>query len=396
MISERTALRTQQALPTPTGILGRTGVRVGRIGFGCCAIGGNHGSWGYGPADDGQSHAAIHRALELGCNFFDTADVYGFGHSEALLGQALSGVRDQVILATKVGYNFYRDPVTTDFSPGYLRFALDMCLKRLRTAYVDILQLHNPDPALVLDPDLAMTLEAFRSEGVVRWLGVSAATAEDAALMLGARWLDTIQVRYNALSQEAAELVFPRAMAMNVGVIAREPLANGYLTGGCGPERVFGRGDFRGLAHDATRKQLVLDVERLRSRLGPHETLAAYALRFALANPAVSVVIPGCRTSDQAAENLQALTGKRERQARSERSRSVYELKVRNAESPTSYRTFKLSEAEWVQWRDVLVKANVCRPEDFDVPSKRLVITYYPGTFPLPEEEDDDILALLR
>jgi myo-inositol catabolism protein IolS len=93
-------------------------------------------------------------------------------------------------------------------------------------------------------------------------------------------------------------------MARNIGVIAREPLANGYLTGKYGTDRVFGAGDFRGQAHRATRQQLARQVENLRSQLEPDETLVAYALEFALANPAVSVVIPGCRTPDQVSENL--------------------------------------------------------------------------------------------
>ncbi|MGH7538522.1 MAG: aldo/keto reductase, partial [Gemmatimonadales bacterium] len=147
-------------------LLGRTELAVSEVGFGGWAIGGNRYGNSYGPTDDVESIRAVRRAFERGCNFFDTADVYGHGHGEAILGEALEGVRRQVVIATKVGGNFYnrdvhpllRDrvgqaagvpyahippdallPVTHDatFSPGYIRFALAMSLERLRTDYID-------------------------------------------------------------------------------------------------------------------------------------------------------------------------------------------------------------------------------------------------------------------
>src|SRR5947209_10943562 len=130
-------------------VLGKTVLKVSEVGFGAWAIGGNAHGNSYGPTDDKQSLSAIGRALELGCNFFDTADVYGHGHSESLLGAALRDVRDQVFIATKVGGNFYDGDVHMDFTPAHLRFAVERSLERLRTDHIDLLQLHNPSINLI-------------------------------------------------------------------------------------------------------------------------------------------------------------------------------------------------------------------------------------------------------
>src|SRR5438874_6951782 len=165
--------------------LGKTGLKVSEVGFGAWAIGGNNYGNSYGPTDDKVSLAAVERAYELGCNFFDTADVYGHGHSEELLGQALGGIRQRILLATKVGGNFYNRavnplllgriaeavgrpvaelasdiplPVTHDanFAGDYIRFAVEQSLRRLATDYIDLLQLHNPALGLLADPDTSL------------------------------------------------------------------------------------------------------------------------------------------------------------------------------------------------------------------------------------------------
>src|SRR2546425_10031579 len=124
--------------------LGKTGLKVSEVGFGAWAIGGNDHGNSYGPTDDKVSLEAVERAFELGCNFYDTADVYGHGHSEELLGQALRDHRKEVILATKVGGDFYHDPPRMNFNPDYLEFALAKSCERLQTHYIDLYQLHNP------------------------------------------------------------------------------------------------------------------------------------------------------------------------------------------------------------------------------------------------------------
>src|SRR5437763_865915 len=134
-------------------ILGRTGLKVSEIGFGAWAIGGNAHGNSYGPTDDAESVAAVRRAIELGVNFVDTADVYGWGHSEEILGEALQNRRDDVHIATKVGGDFYHGGVRMNFDPGYIAFALERSLKRLRTDHVDVYQLHNPPAEMIGNPE---------------------------------------------------------------------------------------------------------------------------------------------------------------------------------------------------------------------------------------------------
>ena len=132
--------------------LGRTGIRVSEVGFGAWGIGGNAHGNSYGPTEDATSIAAVRRAIDLGCTFFDSADVYGWGHSEEVLGEALADCRQDVVIATKVGGDFYHGGVRLNFDPGYIAFALDRSLQRLRTDHVDVYQLHNPPLEMTGDP----------------------------------------------------------------------------------------------------------------------------------------------------------------------------------------------------------------------------------------------------
>src|SRR6058998_3749962 len=134
-----------------TRILGRTGLKVSEVGFGAWAIGGNEHGNSYGPTDDAESIAAVRRAVDLGVNFIDTADVYGWGHSEEILGEALEGRRDD----------------------GYLAFALERSIKRLRTDHVDVYQLHNPPAEMMGDPETYEVLESLKAEHKIDHYGVS-------------------------------------------------------------------------------------------------------------------------------------------------------------------------------------------------------------------------------
>ncbi|MGH7612895.1 MAG: aldo/keto reductase, partial [Gemmatimonadales bacterium] len=228
-------------------LLGRTDFAVSETGFGAWAIGGNQYGNSYGPTDDRESIRAVRRAVELGCNFFDTADVYGHGHSEEILGEALAGVRQHVIIATKVGGNFYnrevhpllrerigqaagvaferipRDaalPVTHDanFTPAYIRFAVAMSLGRLRTDYIDVLQLHNPPPAQITAMETYGVLEDLKQEGLIRAYGVSVHSPDEGLAAIQSTMPDTIQLVYNLARREAESAFFPAARAANLGV----------------------------------------------------------------------------------------------------------------------------------------------------------------------------------
>jgi len=285
--------------------LGRTGLRVSEVGFGAWAIGGNAHGNSYGPTDDETSKQAIYRALALGCNFFDTADVYGYGHSEELLGQTL-GRRDDVFIATKVGGNFYKGRTRMDFTPQYIRFAVEESLKRLRRDTIDLYQLHNPPLGMIQEGRVFQVMEELKQEGKIRFYGVSIFQPEEGLQAMRQGRPDTLQVVYNMVSQEPAWELFPCAQGKGVGIIAREPLRNGFLTGKYTEETSFVPGDIR---HGFPRpyiRALAMIGQGLRQVARRDRTVAQTALRFVLNNEAVSVVIPGCKTSAQVEENMGA------------------------------------------------------------------------------------------
>lgn len=289
-------------------ILGRTGLAVSEIGFGAWAIGGNHFGNSYGPTDDAESRRAVRRAYELGCSFFDTADVYGHGHSEELLGDALRDVRRHVVIATKVGGNFYnRDTHDTNFSASYTRFALAQSLRRLRTDYVDLLQLHNPPLSLITRMETYQVLEDLKREGLIRFYGVSVHPPEEGIAAINVTMPDTVQIVYNLARREAEGEFFPAARAANLGVIVREPLANGFLAGKYAPDSVWEQGDIRARMPRPYVAQLAALGQRVRELAAKSQlTAAQLSLRFVLEQPVVSAAIVGMKTVQQVEENLAA------------------------------------------------------------------------------------------
>jgi aryl-alcohol dehydrogenase-like predicted oxidoreductase len=287
--------------------LGRTGLSVSEIGFGCWAIGGNAFGNSYGSTDDAESQRAIRRAFELDCNFFDTADVYGHGHSEELLGAALRDVRDQVIIATKVGGNFYDRDVRMDFTPGYLRFAVEHSLERLRTDRIDLLQLHNPPINLISTMDTYEPLEAMKREGLIRFYGVSVHPPEEGIATVNVGLPDTVQIVYNLARREAEDTFLPTAQAANVGVIAREPLANGFLAGRYSAGSTWEQGDIRSRMPRPYVTQLAALGQRVRELAEQSGlTAAQLALKFVLDRAEIAGAIVGMKTVRQVEENLNA------------------------------------------------------------------------------------------
>ncbi len=274
--------------------LGRTELEVSRICLGTWQFGGD-----WGEIDREEAIATVGRARELGINFFDTAQAYGFGASEKLLAQALEGVlREEVVIATKGGLRREGEELLRDASPGWLRAGLEESLRHLRTDYVDIYQVHWPDPGTPLE-QTAAALEEFVREGKVRHLGASNYDALQIAQFERTRRLDTLQPAYHMLRREIERTVLPYCREHDIGVLIYGPLAHGLLSGRFTRETRLAEDDWRAgsalFSGDAYRRNLRI-VERLEALAGELEiTVAQLAIAWTLANPAVHVAIVGAR-----------------------------------------------------------------------------------------------------
>ena len=297
-------------------------MRVSEIGFGCWAIGGN----AYGPVRDKDSLEALAAARDSGVNFFDTADTYGEGHSEELLGKFLKGrSRDRFILATKCGWDFYspsQKPASflpgppeklnhaghrKNFDPGYIRFACEQSLKRLGTDVIDLFQLHNPSLELIRGGELVSVLEGLKKEGKIRFTGISVHTEAEALAALGDPRVQAIQIIFNLLDQRMAERVLPEAEKKDVGVIVREALASGLLSGKYAPSHEFPRNDHRRRWVPEKREADWQKIHLIQKTLGSGTLpLSKTALEFTLSFVPVSAVIAGAKTREQVLENTAA------------------------------------------------------------------------------------------
>ena len=290
---------------------GRTGWQVSEIGFGAWAIG---GSWG--TQSDQDSLAALHRALDLGCNFIDTAQGYGNGRSERLIAQALaSRTGEKVYVATKFPPKSPGawppspyDRVDERYPESYLRERLERSLRDLQTDCIDVVQLHTWTRAWNRNPAPLEVLRKFQKEGKLRAIGISTPEHDQNALvdLMRGGWLDCVQVIYNIFEQEPQAEFFPAAKENRVGVIVRVAFDESALTGKLTTETKFEAGDFRNNYFAGDRlARTVARVEKIKSELavdGP--TLAEIALKFALKPDAVSTVIPGIRNVRQAELNM--------------------------------------------------------------------------------------------
>jgi len=284
--------------------LGRTGLRVSEIGFGAMTIGGEI----FGATDDQESLRALHRAIDLGINFIDTADAYGRGHSEEVLAQVLKTRRNEVILATKGGNQFTVRQGLRNFDPDYITSALEQSLKRLQIETIDLYQLHNPSAEVMRRGDIFARLDRFKREGKIRFYGVSLEKTADGIVAIETGKPDTLQVVYNILHQDPEEQLFPLAQQEHIGIIARVPLERGVLSGRFKSTAEFAQRDWRrGVFPDETLTQANAAVEKLQFLVkGEVPNLAQAALRFVLCHPAVSTMIPGIRTVKQAEDNAAA------------------------------------------------------------------------------------------
>jgi aryl-alcohol dehydrogenase-like predicted oxidoreductase len=287
--------------------LGRTGLRVSDVGFGAMTIGGEI----FGATDDQESLRALHRAVDLGMNFIDTADAYGRGHSEELLAQLLKTRRKEVILATKGGNQFTIRQGLRNFDPDYITSALEASLKRLQIDTIDLYQLHNPSPEVMRRGEIFERLDRCKREGKIRFYGVSPEKTSDGLVAIETGKPDTLQVVYNIPYQNPEEQLFPLAQREHIGILARVPLERGVLSGRFKSTAEFTQKDWRrGAFSEEGLAQTHAAVEKLGFLVkGDVPTLAQAALRFILSNPAVSTVIPGIRTVKQVEDNI-AVSGK--------------------------------------------------------------------------------------
>ena len=284
--------------------LGRTELQVSEVGFGCWGIGGNAHGHSYGPTDNTESLRAVARAFELGCTFFDTADVYGHGLSEKLLGQALGKHRQSCVIATKVGCDFYHGPFRKNFDPEYIGQALDKSLQRLRTDYIDLYQLHNPPLMMLERGEHYEVLDNLKQSGKIRHYGVSVHDAYEGSMAVHTGKPDAIQVEYNLLRQDPDEELFPQALDSDIGLIIRSPLCSGILSGNYSADATFDPSDVRSTWPPGYLAMQADVADSVRSLATERRTLAQTALRFVMDAPEISVVIPGIKTVAQAEENL--------------------------------------------------------------------------------------------
>lgn len=295
--------------------LGRSGIEVSAMGLGCWAIGGmvikNGEPRGWGAVDDAESVRAVRRALELGVTFFDTSDSYGAGRSEKVLGRALKGVRDEVVLATKFGNVFDEAAGTsggTDGSPGYVKKACEASLRRLETDYIDLYQFHLGKHEPGEAASVREALEEMVAGGRIRAYGWSTDSPERARLFAEGAHCTAIQQRLNVFQGNGETLKV--CEQWDLASINRNPLAQGLLTGKFGPETVFGEGDVRAGwdLKAGERAGWLRKLEELREALTDGgRTLAQGALAWIWARSEVTVPIPGFKTVAQAEENAGAM-----------------------------------------------------------------------------------------
>ncbi len=303
---------------------GSTGLRVSEIGLGCSHIGG-----GLIKKDNEESIRLLLRAFELGVNFYDTADTYTNGRSEKLIGSAFKDRRSQIIIASKVGmlssslYSLGKTllPVLRpirrviepwkstlkkiskrrqEFSSLHINKSIEQSLRRLKTDYLDLYQLHSPASWAIEQGEVFETLDVLKRQGKIRFYGVSAKTISDAILCLKYINISSLQIEFNLLEQEASKELFPLVEQKKIAIIVRVPLARGLLTKNMTDRRgeVLNRRELQTLRAKVAGLSFLVNEKR---------ALSQAAIQFVLSQPQVSVVIPGTRKVEHLEDNIKAL-----------------------------------------------------------------------------------------
>jgi aryl-alcohol dehydrogenase-like predicted oxidoreductase len=288
-----------------TAQLGTTGLQITRVGLGAWAIGGGGWEFGWGPQEDDQSIAAIHRALEQGVNWIDTAAAYGFGHSEEVVGRALEGIAERPYVFTKASllegpgrrviHSLKRDSIMREAHASLGRLGIDA---------IDLYQIHWPIPDADIEEGWAALAE-LKQEGLVRHIGVSNFDAEQLRRIQGIAPVETLQPQYSLLERDVEQEILPFAERERIGVIVYSPMSSGLLAGGMTRERIAQMPDDDWRKDDERFQEPRLSqnlelVERLRAVAERHDTVpGAVAIAWTLRNPAVAGAIVGFRSAEQ-------------------------------------------------------------------------------------------------
>jgi aryl-alcohol dehydrogenase-like predicted oxidoreductase len=291
--------------------LGKTDIRVSAVGFGVWTV--STGWWGI--KDDAYAVDLLRKAYDAGITFFDTADTYGNGKGETLVAQALTDVRDDITIATKFGYDFYnhaderrgQQELPQDFSPKFVRFAVEQSLQRLATDRIDLYQIHNPRMTAIENDEMFATLEDLKSEGKIRAYGAALGPAigwqDEGLAAMRDRHLDGLQTIYNMLEQDPGRTFFPVAREAGVGVLVRVPHSSGMLEGKYTKDTTFPENDHR--SH-RPREWLIEGLQKIDQLSflteGTGRTLGQAAIQFILAEPSIASVLPNIYDEEQLAE----------------------------------------------------------------------------------------------
>ena len=290
--------------------LGDTDLQLSEIGFGAWTIGADW--WGH--IDDDSAIAMLNRAYDLGITYYDTADQYGQGRSERLIGEAFKGRRDRVVIGGKFGYDFYNNApqeghtaMPQNFEPGFIRFALEQSLARLQTDYLDLWLVHNVRMETIEDAGVWQTLDDLQREGKLRYYGVALGPAigwrEEGICAMRRRPIKSMQIIYNLLEQEPGRDFFPDAADRGIGLLVRVPHSSGLLEGKFTLETTFDSSDHRSFRK---REWLVEGLQKLEQLKFIPEvgdaTIGQMALRYCLARPTVTTVLPNIYGMDQLEE----------------------------------------------------------------------------------------------
>lgn len=294
--------------------LGKTGMKISAISLGTWQVGGKWGS----SFDNDNAAAILNKAIDAGINFIDTADVYSDGESEKAVGRVLKSRSEKIFVATKCGRQI-QPHVNEGYQPAVLRKYVEDSLKRLQLETIDLIQLHCPPTQVYYRPEIFELFDALKQEGKIKNLGVSVEKVEEALKAIEYDNVTTVQIIFNMFRQRPAQLFFEQAIKKDIGVIVRVPLASGLLTGTYSKQTSFTPGDHRtfnrnGEAFDKGETFAGIDyetglaaVEELKKIFPDQQNLAPVALRWILQFKAVSCIIPGASSAEQAAANLLAL-----------------------------------------------------------------------------------------